>query len=149
MFTWVVRLAVVLSMTTGCSSLVAMNAQKYTHQRSVYVVSIGFKSFLRKTIASIEPSCFADMGNVCTRLRIDLPTSVNVTVFRVEIDYYWNMNMSTNMAVTLFVCDYCCVVYNFWCDYILALVQWSLSSLCVKSLCPRISQTIRLSFLFF
>lgn len=96
-----------------------------SQRRSIYAVWIGFKSILRKTIACKDPSRFADMGNVCTRIRIDLPTSVNVTVFRTKIDYYWNMNMSTNGYTILFGVIFC-VVHIFWrYRMCVVLVRWS------------------------
>lgn len=70
---------------------------------SIYALRIRFKSILRETVACGDPSRYADMGTVCARLRIDLPTSVNVTAFRVEIDYYWNMNMSTKFTYRYFL----------------------------------------------
>lgn len=71
------------------------------------------------------------MGNVCTRLRIDLPTSVNVMVFRTEIDYYWNMNMSTRIArCTIFILF---VVIVAWCVIFDAITADGVSS--VSPLC--------------
>lgn len=93
-----------LSLTTVCSKPLGTNIRGESKVKcGIYAMRIRFKSILRETVSCRETPRHADMGTVCARLRIDLPTSVNVTAFRVEIDYYWNMNMSTNLPIAIFV----------------------------------------------